>query len=432
MNRLAILGVAAVLGGLVAWLLAPGPPPRTAGPLDHEVYVWQRAWTKGVREAVREHGAAFASLNVLAAEVSFDDGAPEVVRVDLDGEALRAAGRPIALSVRIGPYAGPFAADDEAARTLVRTVSGAVASLLALGIEPAEVQIDFDAAESKLAGYAAWLRAIRAEVGSIPLTITTLPAWLDRPELRRVLRETDGFVLQVHSLAPPAGPDAPWRLVDPEAARAAVERAARFGRPFRVALPTYGYAAAFRPDGTLLGISAEGPAPAWPADATVREVRADPDAMADLVAGWGRDRPAALRGVIWFRLPVPADRLGWRWPTLASAMAGRRSDAAVRIAVDRSDPALADVAVENTGDADLPALPALAVTWSGARLLAADAFDGWTWRRDGSGRGTFLPRPGAPSRLPAGARRPAGWLRFSGPARVDASFREGGGNLKEQ
>ena len=68
----------------------------------------------------------------------------------------------------------------------------------------AELQIDFDAAESKLAGYREWLVALRSRVGTTRLVFTALPAWLRHEEFRALAQAADGFVLQVHSLERPA------------------------------------------------------------------------------------------------------------------------------------------------------------------------------------------------------------------------------------
>ncbi|HWN42100.1 MAG TPA: hypothetical protein VNW71_07740, partial [Thermoanaerobaculia bacterium] len=48
--------------------LACQPRERAAGPLPQEAYVWQRAWTPAVREAVSQ-ASDFAGLTVLAAEI---------------------------------------------------------------------------------------------------------------------------------------------------------------------------------------------------------------------------------------------------------------------------------------------------------------------------------------------------------------------------
>ena len=60
-----------LLAAGVALLLKPADPPRVSGPISQEAYVWQRAYTPEVAEAIRSTGPAFSGLAVLAAEVSF-------------------------------------------------------------------------------------------------------------------------------------------------------------------------------------------------------------------------------------------------------------------------------------------------------------------------------------------------------------------------
>lgn len=127
----------------------------------------------------------------------------------------------------------------------------------AAGIGVRELQVDFDCASSKLAGYGRWLAAIRCRVGVVPVTFTALPAWLDQVAFARLAARVDRYVLQVHSLDRPAGPEAPLSLCSPARARAWVERAAQLGTPFVVALPTYGYTVSFGARGQLLGLTAE-------------------------------------------------------------------------------------------------------------------------------------------------------------------------------
>jgi hypothetical protein len=309
-----ILGALAVSLG-VWWLNAPRTP-TTRGPLRQEVYVWQRAWTPAVQTAVQTHGSNFAEIAVLAGEISWPTNRqPQLIRVALATEALVKSGRPVGLALRINPYAGPFTNDAVAefiAATALRLVAEARTNRLPL----AELQIDFDCAESKLDGYAFWIETVRQRVAPLPVTITTLPSWLDSRAFAKLARQVPNYVLQVHSAARPQSAAASFTLCDPRAARRAVTRAGRLGVPFRVALPTYGYEMAFDPGGVFLGLTAEGPSPAWPTNAVRRRVESNQEELAKLMRGWTQRRPQALRGVIWYRLPVATDRHNWDWPTL--------------------------------------------------------------------------------------------------------------------
>jgi hypothetical protein len=368
-NRAAIffaLLVAAVAAVALLFLLNR-PGRRAGGPLRHEVYVWQRAWTQPVRDAVSERATNFAELVPLKAEISWTDQKPQLTRVALDYPTLAKTGRPIGLALRIGSYPGPFlppsrtaeqlgfglpgqtardpalasssaqanapkapsplrsagaVQNDATTDYLVEVAASLVAEARANGVSPAELQLDFDCATSKLDGYRVWLEAIQRRVAPLLVTITALPSWLRSSAFERLAQAAPNYVLQVHSVERPASFDAPFTLCDPAEARSAVERAGRLGVPFRVALPTYGYVLAFSTNGQFLGLSAEGPRRNWPANARLREIVSSPRELAALLHGWTADRPAAMRGIIWYRLPVPSDRRNWSWPTLDAVISG--------------------------------------------------------------------------------------------------------------
>jgi len=396
---------------MAAWLTPSACPAATNG-LAQEVYVWQRAWNPPVRDAVAQHAAAFQGLVVLGAEVTWQHGQPQVVRVTPDYAALKAAGMPAGLALRIGPFAGPFATNDPPAVFLGGLAAALVAETRANGLAVRELQLDFDCASARLEGYRTWVTAIRQRIAPVPLTITALPDWLKQPAFGPLVAATEGYVLQVHSLAAPASADAPFTLCDPAAALRAVERAGEFNVPFRVALPTYGYLLAFDHAGKFVGLSAEGPIRSWPTDAQLREVRTDPLAMAQLVRTWTTNHPAAMRGVIWYRLPVAGDALNLHWPTVAAMMAGRSPREQEQAEARRTEPGLVEISLVNDGELDLTPPVRVAIRWADARLTAGDGVGGFELADDGPNTARLqLSRPGY--RLAAGEKQIIGWLRLS-------------------
>ncbi|MBI2876616.1 MAG: DUF3142 domain-containing protein [Candidatus Tectomicrobia bacterium] len=323
------------------------------------------------------------------------------------------------MALRIGPYPGPFAAQDGLTTLMVDLAASLVAEAGKHHLALAELQIDFDCADSKLSGYRLWVEAIRRKVAPVPVTLTALPSWLSRREFEGLAAASDGFVLQVHSLAWPTGTDAPFSLCDPAAARRAVERAARLGMPFRVALPTYGYVMAFDREGRPVGISAEGLSVAWPREVRRLDVHADPAAMAALVRAWTADRPASLQGIVWYRLPTSEDRLNWQWPTLATVMAGRAPRGALQAEARRPQPGLVEIDLVNAGNADRPLQVVVSLRWREARLVAGDALQGFEWIDAGPTEVRLHPTTNlALVRLGPGQRRMIGWLRLSENAEV--------------
>lgn len=402
-----------VVWPLIAW---------AGGPLEQEVYVWQRSWGEPVIEAVRQRATHFSMMAVLAAEVTWSGNAPKVARVRTNWEALKRSGAAVGLVLRVGPVGEDAGTANDRAKWLAEMSRSLLDEALRHEVRPRELQIDFDCAESKLEGYIEWVEVIRREISPVPIVITALPAWLPHREFERLARAADGFVLQVHSLKRPTGPDSVFALCDIEAARGAVERAGRLGKSFRVALPTYGYVIAFDAEGKYAGLSAEGPRPDWPAGWQLREVRADPAALAGLVQAWSLERPDALRGVIWYRLPVATDVLNWSWPTLARVMTGEAPAARLRVEARRPQAGLAEFDVVNEGDADFVGTLAVEAEWSGARPLASDGLGGFEPVATGTNRIEFR-NARQRTRIPPQERRMIGWLRLAEDAPVASTIR---------
>jgi hypothetical protein len=124
------------------------------------------------------------------------------------------------------------------------------------------------------------------------------------------------------------------------------------------------------------------------------------------------DRPAALTGVIWYRLPVDGDRLNWSWPTLAAVAAGRTPSPRLVVELHATAAGLAEISLVNRGDGDFAGPVSLAASWRDAHRLGADALGHFAITAE-TARSLRLTAPAL--RLAAGQRRPAGWLRLSPP-----------------
>jgi hypothetical protein len=183
-----------------------------------------------------------------------------------------------------------------------------------------------------------------------------------------------------------------------------------------VALPTYGYLAAFDAQDRLLGLSAEGPLLSWPQGITVRTARSDPAVLAGLIRDWTRDRPAELAGILWYRLPVEGDRLNWSWPALRAVMAGEVPRGEVRAVVRAPEPGLAEIDLFNAGNGESAFPSPVRVRWQGGTFLAADGLAGYQMQPPERNELSLArPRPG---RLRPGERRTIAWLRFAFPTEI--------------
>jgi hypothetical protein len=367
-----------------------------------------------VREALRQ-APGVSGFVVLAAEVDLRQGAPRITRVPLDA-SLKESGTLVGAALRVTTFPSRFADEPRIVQLLANLVQDLAAEARAKRIVLSELQIDYDCPESKLDDFRGLLPQLRQAAAPIPLTFTALPSWLgQRRAFGKLIAAADGYVLQVHSLRPPSGPRDDFGVLHPKEAREWVEAAARFGRPFRVALPTYGYLAAFDAQDRLVGLSAEGPLLSWPNGLRLREARSDPAAAAGLVRGWMRERPPELAGILWYRLPVEGDRLNWTAPTLRAVLAGRNPQGAVRVAVRAPEPGLVEIDLLNTGDGQADTPSPISIGWLDGSLLAADGLAGYQVVRDK--RAIHLERL-RPAILRPGERWTIGWLRFTAPTEV--------------
>jgi hypothetical protein len=381
----------------------------TSGPMPQRGYLWQRHWTPAVAEAFRESQKRLDGVVVLGGEVVWKDGQPRLVSATVDWSELARAEKSCAIALRVAPFGGRFAEDDANSRFIAETAKSFVNEAQKHGVTLTELQLDFDAAQKKLAGYRFWLKRVRAAIAPVPLVITTLPAWLEEREFSTLLSEVDSFVLQVHSV--PAAGELHRTICDPALARRWVARAAKLRRPFVVALPTYRCLAGYAPDGRLLGVAMDAGQPSWPAGTRVVEFAANPEELAGLVQEWTNRRPADLQALIWYRVPVETDVRNWRWPTLSAVMRGRAPARRLEVITTGENPI--DLVVTNKGEADEQLTAPVVVTWQNAALTASDALPGWTLQISGRSA-TFTPEP-QQSRLAPGQQRGIGWLRYDRP-----------------
>lgn len=390
---------------------------RRPTPLEHQVYVWQRAWNEPVREALSTRGGPFSRWMVLGAEIHWKAGTPQVTQVEADFAHLAKTRKAVGLALRVGAFGGPFQNSSRELDALKAALHEEIRRAKASGVEPAELQLDFDCASSKLAGYRVWIQALKREFTPYPLTLTALPDWLGKPGFLELARASDGFVLQVHSLKRPTSFAATFSPCDPNAARRAALQASQMSIPFFIALPTYGYLCAFDEKDRFLGLSAEGPRPDWPTGTRLKEIRSDERSIAGLVREWTAQPPPGLRGVIWYRLPVDGDRLNWSWPTLQSVIAGKAPTADLKAELVSEDSLLFEIDLLNRGTSDAIQPAQIRLQWRGSRLVAADGLAGF--QAEDAGPATLrFSSPTGSFRLEPGRRQRVGWARFSKPTEV--------------
>ena len=378
-----------------------------SGPLKQRGYLWQREWTRAVVDALGEANRRMDGVVILGAEISLAEKKREIAKTTIDWDGLKRQSERCALSLRVAPFAGPFRSDDAPSQAIVDVAKQLLSDARAHDVNLEEFQIDFDCAQKNLGSYRTWLLALKPIIQPTRFVITVLPAWLNDLEFRKLVREVDGYVLQVHSIPISGGTNA--KLSDARLAREWVRKAARLGIPFEVALPTYRCAAGYGPDGKLLSVAMDSVQPVWPPGTRVLEFGADADEMAGLVHEWQKARPPQLRGLIWYRVPIATDTRNWRWPTLVAVMAGRPPKHQLSVQQEGVNPI--DLSIFNAGEADEQINANVTASWNRAGLTASDALAGWSMKSE-NGRAVFRVTASYGLRLPPGTTRKIGWLRF--------------------
>jgi hypothetical protein len=105
----------------------------------------------------------------------------------------------------------------------------------------------------------------------------------------------------------------------------------------------------------------------------------------------------------------------WHWITLSAVMAGRAPEHKVNVIQEGENPI--DLSILNAGEADEQFNANVTASWNGAELIAADALSGWNVRSNARGA-VFNAITKQGVRLPPGASRKIGWLRFDHPTNL--------------
>lgn len=384
----AVVLCAGLAGG---WLFTR--PPRE---IKIETYVWQRRDSSELRDALERSKPLLARCHFLGIEMGRDASGWRVSRSSVPDELFEGQG----LVLRLGAsLAGETWENSE-------TIDRVMEEAAWLAAKPAaELQIDYDCPQGSLDFYRRLLDCIKTRFPQRRWTITALPSWLGEPAAKRLFDAADGVVLQVHSLQLPKNPAQPIIICDPSAARAAVKRMKKFGKPFRVAINTYACEVLFDGEGRIIDVISEDIDSPPPLAATRRSAGiSDAVALAELVAEWRRNPPHGLEGIIWYRLPLETDRRNWRWQTWAKVAVGEVPNSALRIEAQKTPQGAWDLVVSNAGERDERLPEFLAI---GCETLVLEGINGYLSEGASRLRLDDAPWPW----LPPGASLTAGWLR---------------------
>lgn len=374
--------------GSISACQQPAPSPTPA--LEQQVYIWQRQWTAQHAIALQESQHSFSQLRVLAAQAHPQEG---WISANVDLQQLQKAQRPIIAVVRLDGQLSSLNTPQ-----LLQQIQQLVQHWQQQPMQLVGLEIDYDSGTTKLPAYVDFLRALRQQLPqSLSLSMTVLPAWLDAPALAELRAITDHSVLQVHAVNRIA-----QGLFDPKQAATWIERYQQQAqRPFYVALPAYG--AAVTASGAIESEVS------LPEAGARQEYTVDPRAVAALMQQIKRQRPAQLKGWVWFRLPLPNDQRAWAWSTLQKVMTEQPLQAQLQLRANPTTAGLYDLTLVNFGD--LPAVLPASIDLQAQACSVADIRPTYQLNLQAN-RVHLQLNPQLPNKtLAAGKRQILGWIR---------------------
>ena len=394
---LTVAALAVIAAVVIAFRAQTDSRPTTPHVLQNSMYVWQRSWSDAVTSGVASAATVTDQFYVYAGDIVPDGAGLKAAPIECDWRALAHTGRPVVLVIR---------ASDDFARWLrenpVSTASGSIRNFAEAqrlrakdnGCTVTALQLDYDCPTSRLSRYRELLTNLSPHIDGMELSLTALPDWLGSRDFPALVGTVPWYVLQVHGIEKPRSIEAPITLCDYDKVPDYIAAAERIGRPFLVALPTYGHRVQFGPDGKFRKFAAEaGTAGDLPADWEERQVFADPVQIAQIVHSLREAPPRGLLGMVWFRLPVASDRMNWSLPMLEKVMDGRAPRVAFRAEMRQPEPALWEVWIVNDGEADATGEVFVALDFQSSRVLSSDLMAGYRRSADGALAGP-APRAG--------------------------------------
>jgi len=372
-------------------------------------YIWKRAWTAPVKEAVEaEKGAK--ELFFLAGEFDAKEGVRSFFPVNPDWNALKRSG------VRATPVyraKASLASDASLAEAIAESWKACAKEAAASGLRLNSLQIDLDCPESKLEDYARLLSALKRLLPEgAELSATALPCHLARKAFASVAKETAFYVLQVHGLDFPKSLSEKAELLPLPQAKEALKRALELGRPFLLALPCYAYQARYsKRDGHLLFLSAEDPPPP-DASTETRLVEPKLQELAELVQETRALPETPFKGIVWFRLPVKGERLCLDRAALTLLQEGKAPGKILKCLWTKTADGQIIFSIENSAALGAGAIE-ISLHWPSGVNCDYDFLNGFESAGD---RVPGLP-PGKITGFapPPGVRTAAAWFRFAAP-----------------
>ncbi|WP_306523445.1 DUF3142 domain-containing protein [Rheinheimera sp.] len=354
-------------------LAAPPLQQKLKQQFQQELYIWQRVWTDEHQQALEQSRPHFSVLRILALQYMATAQGPLWHQADVNLALLKKDGRPVTLVLRL---------DGQIPKLPLQSLTEKLQPILALyqqaGIQLAGIEIDYDCARSQLAAYRLWLTKFRAALPKdIPVSMTALPDWLQSAEFGPLTAQVSQVTMQLHAvLSPEQG------LFAPELAKKwAIAAAAQSQSPLYFALPAYHSALITAASNKKTAQSSTAVQQYWvesevPLDikGERRELRVDPLLVQQWLFWLQQQQFARVKGIVWFRLPLPSDQRSWAYATLAAVASGQPLKADLRLRLQKT-PTGFDLIAENYGN--LALLFATPIRLKAHNCTGADALAGF-------------------------------------------------------
>lgn len=346
-------------------------------PLPHAAYIWHRAWSPPLLEAIAQSAPLLDHYRLLAlhspACVRTCHLAP-LQRMQFDVQALRASGKPLWLVVRLDAALPPNAS---ARSNTIAQMMALVQEVRQQGLPVHGLEIDHDAALRQLPAYTLFLKEVATALAQITdasrpplqLSITALPAWLESRDLENLLSSVQQVVFQLHGVDGFVSRSRKLKqsrqdlkFFDAQQAQAWHRAfAARSPVPYWLALPNYGYRLELEPGSRPNLHRVQGEGKSEPASGQSVEVESEAAQLALFLqqlpkASGGR----AAQGIIWFRQPGLQDKRIWSLASWHSFLRGQYAQPGFTLVAQRTQRAQGGgeyrLQLKNTGavDAKLP------------------------------------------------------------------------------
>jgi len=268
--------------------------PQNNKPPQQQMYIWQRNWNPDVLQGIKKWQGEINGFRILA---GFSKG-EKISTVKINWQWL-VKNNTTSLVYRINGRKLPEA------QWLNELILQQINQAKQAGVSIESIEIDYDAATSKLHDYSNWLKQLKHLIHP-NLSITALPTWATSGDIKSLLAVVDHYVLQVHSVFSPQ-----QGLFDK---KLATDWAQQFdslsNTPFSIALPNYWYQVNLDKNKQIKSLSAEERSQEQPQNSpnTSQMLFASPLSIHQAMQSIKELKLKHFQGWVWFRMPTDSDK----------------------------------------------------------------------------------------------------------------------------